>query len=99
MRIFLLRGIVAVSGRHDLTHWCAIMEGSMLRLLRATGIHFQPVGPAVEYHGTRQPTVGAIATVLGRMRNEKPEIWAFITGNGTLWTDTQCQPEAERRFG
>jgi N-acyl-L-homoserine lactone synthetase len=99
MRIFLMRGIVMVSGMHDLTHWCAIMESSLLRLLRATAIHFQHVGPAVEYHGTRQPAVGAIATVLGRMRNEKPEVWAFITNNGTLWTDTQAEPEQTRHFG
>jgi N-acyl-L-homoserine lactone synthetase len=99
MRLFLMRGIVMVSGLHDLTHWCAIMESSLLRLLRATGTHFQHVGPAVEYRGTRQPVVGAIATVLGRMRNEKPEVWNFITGNGTLWSDTQAQPEQARRFG
>jgi len=99
MRIFLMRGIVTVSGMHDLTHWCAIMERSLLRLLRATAIHFQHVGPAVEYHGTRQPAVGAIATVLGRMRNEQPEVWSFITGNGTLWVESQAPQEPARRFG
>ena len=31
MRLFLMRGIVTVSGTHDLTHWCAIMERSLLR--------------------------------------------------------------------
>jgi len=99
MRIFLMRGIVTVSGMHDLTHWCAIMERSLLRLLRATAIHFQHVGPAVEYHGTRQPAVGAISNVLGRMRNERPEVWSFITGNGTLWAENQARPEPMRRFG
>lgn len=99
MRLFLMRGIVTVSGMHGLTHWCAIMESSLLRLLRATAVHFQHVGPAVEYHGTRQPAVGAIATVLGRMRNEKPAVWAFITDNGTLWTDAEAQPERVRRYG
>jgi N-acyl-L-homoserine lactone synthetase len=99
MRIFLMRGLVTVSGLHGLTHWCAIMESSLLRLLRATAIHFQHVGPAVEYHGKRQPAVGAIGSVLGRIRNEKPDVWAFITGNGTLWSDTLAQPEPLRRFG
>ncbi len=101
MRLFLMRGLVTVSGLHNLTHWCAIMESSMLRLLRATAIHFQHVGPAVEYHGLRQPAVGAISSVLGRIGNEKPDVWAFITGNGTLWNDAhaQAQPERARRFG
>lgn len=100
MRLFLMRGIVAVSGAHDLTHWCAIMESSLLRLLRATAIHFQHVGPAVEYHGTRQPAIGAISTVLGRIQSEKPLVWSFITADGALWQDRAvAQPEQALRFG
>ncbi len=96
MRLFLMRGIVTISGMHQLSHWCAIMESSLLRLLRATAIHFQQVGPPVEFHGIRQPAVGAISTVLGRIRNEKPLVWSFITGNGALWSETE-QPM--RQFG
>lgn len=100
MRLFLMRGIVAISGAQDLTHWCAIMESSLLRLLRATAIHFEHVGPAVEYHGIRQPAVGAISTVLGRIRAEKPLVWSFITGEGALWRERPVAlPEPARRFG
>ena len=91
MRLCLMRGIVEVSGRMNLTHWCAIMESSLLRLLRATAIHFVPVGPVVEFHGTRQPAVGAIDTILERIRREQPVVWSFITGDGSLWN-----PEAVR---
>lgn len=87
MRLCLMRGIVEVSGRANLTHWCAVMESSLLRLLRATAIHFLPIGPTVEFHGTRQPTVGAIATILGRIRREQPVVWSFITADGTLWNE------------
>jgi N-acyl-L-homoserine lactone synthetase len=96
MRLFLMRGIVAVSGAHCLTHWCAIMETSLLRLLRATAIHFEAVGPTVEFHGTRQPAVGGIATVLGRIRLEQPLVWGFITDDGQLWKEDQAPV---RRFG
>lgn len=100
MRLFLMRGIVAVSGAHDLSHWCAIMEHSLLRLLRATAIHFQHVGPAVEYHGTRQPAVGTISTVLGRIQSEKPLVWSFITHDGALWQDrAAAMPTPALRFG
>lgn len=87
MRLCLMRGIVEVSGIARLTHWCAIMESSLLRLLRATAIYFEPVGPAVEYHGVRQPAVGSIDTILNRIRREQPVVWSFITGNGALWMD------------
>lgn len=85
MRLCLMRGIVEISGRMHLTHWCAIMESSLLRLLRATAIHFQPVGPKVEFHGVRQPAIGAIDTVLERIRREQPVVWSFLTAEGSLW--------------
>ena len=94
MRLCLMQGIVRVSGERGLTHWCAIMESSLLRLLRATAIHFQPVGPAVEYHGIRQPAVGAIGTVLDRIRREQPQAWSFLTADGTLWSEA----EVEQRY-
>jgi N-acyl-L-homoserine lactone synthetase len=87
MRLFLMRGIVQVSGENALTHWCAIMEGSLLRLLKATAIHFLPVGPQVEHHGTRQPTIASIGVVLSRIRREQPFVWAFLTEKGLLWSE------------
>lgn len=87
MRLCLMRGIVEVSGQAKLTHWCAIMEASLIRLLRATAIHFQPVGPAVEYHGMRQPAVGEISSILTRIRREQPTVWAFVSDSGALWSD------------
>ena len=86
MRLSLVRGIVQISAEHDLTHWCAIMERPLLRLLRATAIHFLPVGPAVDYRGWRQPAVCAIGTMLDRMKLEQPLVWAYITDNGALWS-------------
>jgi N-acyl-L-homoserine lactone synthetase len=87
MRLSLVRGVIGISGEAGLSHWCAIMEPSLLRLLRATGIHFVPVGPSVEYHGIRQPAVGAIGTVLARMRREQPLVWSYVTADGTLHSE------------
>jgi N-acyl-L-homoserine lactone synthetase len=87
MRLCLIRGLVQVSADSQLTHWCAIMERTLLRLLRATGIHFVPVGPTVEYHGTRQPAVCGISSMLDRMKLEQPAIWAYITDKGALWSE------------
>jgi N-acyl-L-homoserine lactone synthetase len=62
LRLLLMRGVLNVSGGLGLTHWCAIMECSLLRLLRATGVHFAPLGP-MEAYGLRQPSIAAIDTV------------------------------------
>lgn len=87
MRLCLVRGLVQISAEHQLTHWCAIMERPLLRLLRATAIHFQPAGPVVEYHGPRQPAVCAIGAMLRRMKLEQRAVWTYITDNGALWSE------------
>jgi N-acyl-L-homoserine lactone synthetase len=89
MRLFLMRGIVQISGQNGLTHWCAMMESSLLRMLRATSIHFQAVGPTVEHHGTRQPAITAIGSMLDRIRLERPQAWSFFTNNGTFWQEDE----------
>lgn len=87
MRLFLIRGIVHVSGECGLTHWCATMEPTLLRLLRTTAIHFEPVGKPIEYHGIRQPAVYSLSCGLPQIRSEHPYIWSFLTAEGTLWSD------------
>jgi N-acyl-L-homoserine lactone synthetase len=81
-RLALVRGLVQLSQQGGVTHWCAVMERTLLRLLRSSGIHFEAVGPLVEYHGLRQPAVCELASMLDRMRVEQPEIWDFVTNEG-----------------
>lgn len=87
MRLGLIQGIIRVSGQEGLTHWCAVMERSLLRLLQMTGIHFQPMGPMVEFHGMRQPAACRLDEMFARMQQEKPEIWDFLTEGGALWAE------------
>jgi N-acyl amino acid synthase of PEP-CTERM/exosortase system len=64
---------------------CAVMEPTLLRLLRRIGIHFIDLGPQVEYHGSRQPCYSHIDTQGVRCWLERPEIWELLTQDGTLW--------------
>lgn len=86
MRLYLIQGVIELSGELGLTHWCAIMEKTLLRLLRSTSIYFLPVGPAIEYHGIRQPAIFTLEDGLERMRREQPQIWSFLTQDGTAWS-------------
>lgn len=87
MRIGLMQGIVRVSQEAGLTHWCAVMERSLLRLLSSTGIYFHPLGPMVDFHGPRQPAMGRIETVLARLRREAEPIFDYVTAGGALCLD------------
>ena len=55
MRLGLLQMLVRMSMQNGITHWLAVMEPKLLRMLAAMAIHFEPLGGMVEYHGWRQP--------------------------------------------
>lgn len=86
-RLGLMRGVLSVSVDLGLTHWCAIMEPILLRLLQRNAIHFVPLGPLVDYHGMRQPSYADIGRVLGRTRYEQRDNWEYVTKEGELWPE------------
>ena len=47
----LFVAIVRLSAQHHITHWYAVMDVSLLRLLNRFGINFMPIGGQVDYHG------------------------------------------------
>ena len=94
LRLSLVQGAVQMSRDLGVTHWCAVMERSLLRLLRTTAIHFSPVGPCVEYHGLRQPAVADLGTMMARMEREQPRLWHFVTGAGEFWPGVMEYSEA-----
>jgi len=81
MRLGLVQGLIRVSCDFGLTHWCAIMEPTLLRLFGMTGLHFSPIGPLVDYHGPGQPCYNSIACLLSGVCKERPPIWEYLIGN------------------
>ena len=81
-RLALVKGVIQLSAAQGVTHWCAIMEPTLLRLLRASAIDFTPMGPLVDYHGLRQPARCEIAPMLARMAEQQPSLWRYVTDNG-----------------
>ena len=85
MRMGLVQGLVRLSAELGVTHWCAVMEPTLLRLLRMTSIYFEPLGPLVEYHGLRQPCFNSLDGLLDAVCEERPEIWHYLTEGGKTW--------------
>ena len=85
LRFALIQGAVRLSAEAGHTHWLAVMEPTLIRLLRATGLDFTPLGPIVEYHGARQPSVAELLPMFSRMARERPIIWDFLTQGGTWY--------------
>jgi N-acyl amino acid synthase of PEP-CTERM/exosortase system len=81
----LFAAIVRMSTENYITHWYAVMEPSLLRLLTRFGISFMPIGGVVDYHGQRQPVYGCANDILEGMWKERLDVWELVTGNGTVW--------------
>lgn len=81
----LFAGIVQMSADVGITHWYAVMEPTLLRLLGRFGIQFETIGPLVQHHGMRQPAIGEIDTVLAGIYAKRPEVWEIVTDCGRFW--------------
>ena len=83
-RLGLVQVLLQITVDQGVTHWAAMMQPSLLRMLAAMGIHFKPIGPLVAYHGMRQPCVCDVAQMLKRLFREKPDNWQVVTDGGRL---------------
>ena len=81
----LMQSIVAMAAKSGVSHLCAVMEPTLLRLLARLGIHFHNLGPRVQYHGTRQPCFSDLDELLARAWVERREVWELLTCDGELW--------------
>jgi N-acyl amino acid synthase of PEP-CTERM/exosortase system len=81
----LMQAVVAMAAQNGITHLCAVLEPTLLRMLRPLGIHFVNLGPPVVYHGHRQPCFSQLDSQLARIWAERPDVWALVTRNGSLW--------------
>ena len=80
----LIESLVVMSERSGTTHWCSVMERALLRLLSRIGIHFENLGPQVDYHGKRQPCYQDLGVLLARVKEERFDVWEILTREGTV---------------
>ena len=84
MRLGLIQALIRMSAKHGITHWCAVVEPTLLRMLDAMAIRFSPIGPLVDHHGMRQPCSCDVAEVLRAVKLERPTFWEVLTCGGTI---------------
>jgi N-acyl amino acid synthase of PEP-CTERM/exosortase system len=84
MTLGLIQSLVRMSVEGGITHWCATMEPALLRLLAGMSIQFEPLGPLVRHHGTRQPCFCEVEPMLERVKSEQCPLWEVLTSGGLL---------------
>lgn len=95
----LFLAITRMSAQHGIKYWYAVMEPSLLRLLKRFGIHFDEIGPTVDYHGIRQPCFASAEAVLRRIHDESHDAWELITEAGSLWPSSKPQRREAKSLG
>ena len=75
----VLRGVVALTRRHDVGFWCAMMGRPVLRRLARLGVRFRALGPPIQHFGLKQPVTARVEELLDGMRQERPDVWELVT--------------------
>lgn len=83
----LFAAIVRMSVEHNMTHWYAVMEPTLLRMLSRFRIRFRPIGPLVDYHGPRRPCLSTMDEILEGIHRKRPDLWEFINAYAYQETD------------
>jgi N-acyl amino acid synthase of PEP-CTERM/exosortase system len=85
MILGLIEGLVDMSIQNGIVYWCGVMEPPLLRLLSRLGINFESIGPLVDYHGRRQPSILRIPNMLKNVSEVRPDVWEILTDGGRHW--------------
>lgn len=75
----LMRGALQLCRANGITHFCAVMEPSLMRLVARFGLMFQPIGPTVDYHGRRQPCFATLAHLDKGMQKRSKGFYDVVT--------------------
>jgi N-acyl amino acid synthase of PEP-CTERM/exosortase system len=74
-----------MSAKFGITHWYAVMEPTLNRLLQRFNADLKPIGPAVDYYGIRQPCFDTVDDMLARAFQKNRDIWDLVTDEGKIW--------------
>ncbi len=82
LTLALLACAIKMSYENNIQYWYAIMESSLERVFSRLGIHFVGIGPLVDYHGIRRPSVIKVDDLLDSVAKKDLNYWNMLTNNG-----------------
>lgn len=89
----LVAALVRMSYENNVTHWHAMMEPALVRLLGRLGMVFDTVDSTVEFHGQRHPCFTELGRFLQRIQEYScasgHDTWSQVVDNHQLWTSSE----------
>jgi N-acyl amino acid synthase of PEP-CTERM/exosortase system len=77
--------LIDLSRSYNINYWYCAMEPALFRYLDSLGIHFNRMGPVVDYHGKRQPGGAFVEDILAGVLDKNIQIWNVFTNGGKYW--------------
>jgi N-acyl amino acid synthase of PEP-CTERM/exosortase system len=90
MTFGMYRELYHESKRRGLTHWYALMEKSLWKLLDLNGFVFKPIGNEIDYYGMVTPYIGCIEEIERGFYEKYPQFFTKFFLDGL---ETQFHPE------
>lgn len=85
----LVAALVRMSQENNVTHWHAMMEPALVRLLSRLGMVFDTVDPVVDFHGQRHPCFTSLDRFLERIEEHSSHLeqdtWTEVMNDHRLW--------------
>ena len=82
----LMRAILGYCMDRGIEYLCATMSPALLRMLDRFGLHFESLGPRVDFHGSRQPCFAAYRDLLEGLRRHRPDLYEVVlSGFDSRW--------------
>ena len=78
----LMACCIKASNENNIHYSIGTMEPSWLRFISALGINLIKIGPLVDYHGKRWPTLIKGTEMLTCLAEKNPDIWNLLTNKG-----------------
>jgi N-acyl amino acid synthase of PEP-CTERM/exosortase system len=80
----LIRAVFEMGIENNVTWGFAVLEPTLIRLLKKLGIEFNIMGPPVNYHGKRVPLEMDPLHICQSVKMKHPEVWKVLTNNGAI---------------
>ena len=75
----LIRGMLEICLEYGITHFAAVMEPPLIRILHRLGLDFMPIGGIVMHHGLRQPCFALLDDFIQHGRETDSILWQYAS--------------------
>jgi N-acyl amino acid synthase of PEP-CTERM/exosortase system len=77
------------SAEYGITHWYALIEPPLMRLLERFEMFFSPIGPPIKERGTLIPAIASVNELLLAIQDKRPDYWHFILDIARRWQSSR----------